>query len=167
MRFYAALLLCVGCSETAVSTSALSPKIATNANNVFQEPHFIFSAPDGFAWNSENKIWHNSQMRTSISLSHGAGAAFENVANDFDKDAMLADGVELLNKDFREIDGRQTIVVKARKRNAKGLKTSITVAYATKSGCAQLTAIYPSEMDERSVSTIESALLNSNYVEPD
>jgi hypothetical protein len=74
--------------------------------------------------------------------------------------------MELISKDVCRIDGRDTLLVHARRLNAKYPQQSCTVAFGTGTGCAQITAIYPTDMDQSTKTAIESALLKSTYGAP-
>lgn len=131
------------------------------------EPRFIFVAPDGFEWNNKHRLWHNKSTKASVTLAHGSGTSFQAVVDDFVADRMLAANMELLSKDIRDIGGRPTLLVHGSRLNTKYPEEFCTVAYGTKTGCAQITAIYPSDVTEDMKTEIEESLLASRYEVPD
>ena len=98
-------LIVLGCAERKSSIPVL-PETVVGAELNSQEPRFVFVAPDGFDWNDEHRIWHNKSTRTSITLAHAPGSSFQSVVNEFVSDRMLKSGMELTNKETRDVDGR-------------------------------------------------------------
>jgi len=159
------VLFSLGCADRGPSNGA-TPQVVVVGDPDAREPRFAFTAPAGFEWNEEHSIWYNKQVRTSISLAHAPGTSFQTVIDDFAADRMLSSDMELLDKGIRDIEGRPTLLVHAKRLKAKYPQTACTVAFGTESGCAQITAIYPTDLDEDEKSQIESALLNSRYENP-
>lgn len=158
-------MLEAGCSEGPKSGQSMPEKVV-GLTPGSKEPRLVFVAPDGFEWNSEHRIWHNKKIRTSITVSHKPGAAFQAVVDDFAVDRMKAAKMELIRKDTREVEGRPTLLVHGNRLNAKYPQQFSTVAYGTSTGCAQLTAIYPTDTAQDLKTQIENALLNSRYEVP-
>jgi hypothetical protein len=159
------LLAATGCGDQGANKPPL-PKTIVGIDPSSKEPRFEFTAPDGFEWNDQHRIFYNKQLRTSIQLAHGAETTFESVVDDFSAEKMRASNMELISKEVRQIDGRDTLLVHANRLNAKYPQQSCTVAYGTETGCAQITAIYPTEMAQSMKTAIESALLKSTYGVP-
>jgi hypothetical protein len=130
------------------------------------EPSFRLIAPVGFVWNEGHGIYYNDAIRTSISLTLAMSVDFQSVVDDFTPERMLDAKLELLSKEIRAIDGRPTLLVKANRLNAPCPQRSLTAAFAARSGCAQVTAIYPATTTPEIESEIEEALVTSRYVEP-
>jgi hypothetical protein len=80
---------------------------------------------------------------------------------------MLAANMELLTKDVRDVDGRATLLVHGNRLNAKYAQQFCTVAFAKATGCAQITAMYPTEITQDLKDRIEESLLTSRYEVPD
>ncbi len=155
-----------GCSERSASNRPI-PQTVVGVARDSKEPQFVFVAPDGFEWNSEHRLWYNKNTRTSITLAHAPGKSFQMVVDDFVADRMLAANLDLLSKDVRDIDGRATLLVHGNRLNAKSPEQFCTVAFGTRTGVAQVTAIYPSDLTERMKASIEESLLTSRYELPD
>ncbi len=158
-------LTMLGCDQRQASLEAL-PETVVGTNIGSREPRFVFVAPDGFVWNDEHRIWHNKSTRTSVTLAHAPGTSFQSVVDDFVPDRMLASGMELANKETRDLDGRPTLLVKGNRLNAKYPQQFCTVAFGTTTGCAQITAIYPADAPDEMKRQIETSLLGSKYVVP-
>ncbi len=158
-------LTLLGCSESQTSVDALPETfVASDINS--QEPRFIFVALDGFVWNKEHQIWHNKSTRTSVTFAHATGTSFQSVVDDFVPDRMLASGMELTDKETRDIDGRSTLLVKGNRLKARYPQQFCTVAFGTTTGCAQITAIYPADAPDPMKNQIETSLLESKYEVP-
>ncbi|QDU28930.1 hypothetical protein ETAA8_40360 [Anatilimnocola aggregata] len=169
MRFYILAGLVIfawGCSERNPSNPP-SPKTVVDAAPDSKEARFVFVAPDGFEWNDKHGIWYNKRTRMSITVAHAPGESFQAVVDDFVADRMLATNMELLSKDTRDVDGRATLLVHGNRLNAKYPQQFSTVAYGTRTGCAQLTAIYPRDTAGHLKTQIEDSLLTSRYEVPD
>lgn len=158
-------IIFVSCSERRASNQPI-PKVAGVASDV-TEPRFVFEAPDGFEWNDEHRLWHNKNNRTSITPAHSPGKSFQTIVDDFVADRMLAANLELVSKDVRDIDGRPTLLVYGNRLNAKSPQEFCVVAFGTRTGVAQATAIYPADLPEDQKTAIEDALLTSRYEFPD
>jgi hypothetical protein len=87
--------------------------------------------------------------------------------DDFVADRMMAANMELTSKDIRDVDGRPTLLVHGNRLNAKYPQQFSTVAYGTNTGCAQLTAIYPTDTAADLKTRIENSLLTSRFEVPD
>ena len=98
-----------------------------------------------------------------MTLAHESRKSFQAVVDDFVADRMLAANLELISKDIRDMNGRPTLLVHGNRMNSKKPEQFCTVAYGTKTGCAQITAIYPSDMTEDLKGAIEESLLTSQY----
>jgi hypothetical protein len=169
MRFFIFAPLVIfglGCSTRNASDQP-TPKTVVGVAPDSKEPRFVFVAPDGFEWNNEHRIWHNKNLRTSITVAHAPGTSFQAVVDDFVAERMIAANMELLSKDIRDVDGRATLFIHGNRLNAKYPQQFSTVAYGTSTGCAQLTAIYPTDTAEELKTQIGDALLASRYEVPD
>jgi hypothetical protein len=164
--FAALAVFLFGCSEHNASHGPV-PQTVGGIAPTSKEPRFVFVAPDGFEWNKEHRIWHNKDTRTSFTLAHGHGKAFQAVADDFVADRMLSAKLELVTKDIRDIDGRATLLVHGNLLNAKYPQQFCTVAYGTSTGCAQITAIYPTDTTDDLKTQIQESLLTSRYEVPE
>ncbi len=160
------ILLSQGCADRRASIDEI-PRTVVGVDPESNEPRFVFTVPDGFDWNDEHRVWYSKAFRTSITLAHAPEASFENVVEDFSADRMSASNLELVGKDIREIDGRTMLLVHANRLTGKYPQQVCTVAFGTKTGCAQINAIYPRDMDASMKTRIETALLNSRYEEPE
>ena len=166
------LLLCttvalsVGCYDRGKPITQL-PQTVVGVNPGSTEPRLAFVAPDGFEWNEQHRIWYNENLRASVTLAHAPGIEFQSVVDDFVADRMLASSMELLIKEVREIDGRPTLLIHANRLKGNYPQQACTVAYATDTGCAQLTAMYPTDMNPNIKTAMEQALLTSHYGLPD
>lgn len=159
------LILTVSCSQGDQSEQSLPQTVAGGALDS-KEPRVLFAAPDGFEWNDEHGIWHNKNLRTSITVAHEPGKSFQAVTDDFVAERMRAANLELVSKDTRDVEGRATLLVHGNRLNAKYPQQFSTVAYATTTGVAQLTAIYPADTSQDLKTQFENALLNSRYEIP-
>jgi hypothetical protein len=168
MRFFIFAIIVVysvGCTKRHSSDVPIREIVAGIAPDS-KEPRFVFVAPDGFEWNREHRIWYNKNLRSSITLAHSPGTSFQTVVSDFVEDRMLAANMELLTKDVRDVDRRATLLVRGNRLNSKYSQQFCTVAFGTATGCAQITAIYPTEMREELKAEIEESLLTSRYEVP-
>ncbi|MCU0715951.1 MAG: hypothetical protein MUD03_07480 [Pirellula sp.] len=161
----ALVLLPFGCSKRPNSDASLPQTVVGDIGS--RKPRFVFVAPDGFLWNDEYRIWHNKATQTSVKLAHEPGATFESTVDDFEADRMLAFGMELTKKETREINGRPTLLVHGNRLNAPFPEQFCTVAFGTSDGCAQITAIYPTNGTDQMKMQIETSLLESRYEVPD
>jgi hypothetical protein len=161
----ASVILALGCSQDKGADQVL-PHTVVAGDPEPKEPRIVFMAPDGFEWNIEHGIWHNKNLRTSITLAHEPGTSFQAVVDDFVPDRMKAANLELISKDIREVEGRATVLVLGNRLNAKYPQQFTTVAYGTSTGVAQLTAIYPADTAQELKTQIENSLLNSRYETP-
>ncbi len=159
------MMLLLGCADPNGPDNA-TPQVVAGGTGDANEPRFEFKPLEGFLWNSEHRIWYGKEFRTSITPSHAESTTIQAVADDFGADRMLESKMELMSKDFREVEGRNTLLVHAKRLNGKYPQEVCTVAFATKGGVAQITAIYPSDMTPEFKTQIESALLQSKWVEP-
>jgi hypothetical protein len=159
-------LISLGCTN-GVKPGGAIPQTVVGVEPNSNEPRFVFMAPDGFKWSDEHRIWYNKAIRTSVSMAHAPGISFQTVVDDFVPERMIAENLELLDKDIRDISGRPTLLVHANRRNSDYPQEMCTVAFGTKTGCAQITAIYPADMRKPMKLEIESALLNSRYEGPE
>lgn len=132
-----------------------------------KQPQFLFSAPAGFEWHKEQRLWYHKELRTSISPAHGPGASFQSVVDDFQKEKMLTAGMQLLSKEVRDVEGRPTLILHANRLNGKFPQQVCTIAFGTSTGCAQITAIYPTALGAAKKSELQAALLTSRYGVPD
>lgn len=155
-----------GCSPRSASDQAPAQTVVGLAPDS-KEPRFVFVALEGFEWNNEHRLWYNKSAKASVTLAHESGKSFQTVVDDFVADQMLAANLELLSKDIRDMNGRPTLLIHGNRLNAKDPQQFCTVAYGTKTGCAQITAIYPSDMTADLKATIEESLLSSRYEVPD
>lgn len=155
-----------GCSQRNASDQP-PRQIVVGPASGSNEPRFVFVELEGFEWNDEHRLFHNNRTKSSVTLAHEIGKSFQTVVDDFVADRMLAENMELLSKDIRDIDGRPTLLVHGQRLNAKSPEQFCTVAYGTKTGCAQITAIYPADMTEDLKTRIEKSLLTSRYEVPD
>jgi hypothetical protein len=159
------VLTVLGCVERKSSIPVL-PETVVGTEINSQEPRFVFVAPDGFDWNDEHRIWHNKSTRTSITLAHEPGTSLQSVDDEFVSDRMIASGMELINKETRDVDGRPTLLVKGNRMNGRYPQEFCTVAFGTIAGCAQITAIYPTDTRDQMKKQIEASLLESRYETP-
>jgi hypothetical protein len=155
----------IGCAEHRVSPTLLPEKVAGTEVNA-HEPKFVFIAPDGFEWSDANRIWHNKSTNTSIALAHEPGRSFQSVVDDFVPERMLASGLELIDKETLYASGRATLLIKGNRLNVRVPQQFCTVAFGTDLGCAQITAIYPTDSSDRWKNKIEASLLESRYEMP-
>ncbi|MCO6046572.1 hypothetical protein NG895_21960 [Aeoliella sp. ICT_H6.2] len=160
------LTLCAGCGKNDSAEEAMSNTVV-GIDEASEEPRFTFIAPDGFVWDEQNKLFHNEQLRTSILMAHAPQQTLNFLINDFSADQMLSANMELVEKDVRQLDGRETLLVKGNRLNAPFPQQFCIVAYGTDEGCAQLTAIYPEDLSDEIKANLESALLNSTYGVPE
>jgi hypothetical protein len=159
-------LAVLGCSERNVSNPSI-PKTIVGGAPESKEPRFVFVAPDGFEWNNEHRILRNSALRTSITFAHAPGVSFQAAVDDLVAERMRAANMELISKDIRDVEGRATLLVRGNRLNAKYPQQFSTVAYGTSWGCAQLTAIYPTDTSENLKAQIDHSLLTSRYEVPE
>lgn len=155
-------LVALGCLGSPAADAPV-PSSAADIDSDVEKPQFVFSAPEGFKWNEDHQLWHNEVMRTSIRLAHDPSASFDNIVDDFESDRMLAANMELVSKDIRDVAGRPTMLVRGNRLNAKYPQQFCTVAFSTKVGCAQITAMYPKSMNEEMKQQIENALLAARH----
>ena len=80
---------------------------------------------------------------------------------------MLEAGMELLTKEIRDIGGRDTLLIHASRLKSDHPHYICTVVYATSKGCAQITALYPTDTKEELKTRIEQWLLTSRYEVPE
>jgi hypothetical protein len=151
-----------GCSDQEPAANSL-PTVVANGTTNPREPRFVLTAPDGFEWNEEHKIWHNKKQRMTVSLAHAHDTSFQAVVDGIIADRMSTAGMELLDKEVRDVAGRPTLLVHANRLRSKYPQQCCTVAYATASGCAQLNAIYPKDTAPELKAQIETALLTSRF----
>lgn len=167
MRILALIVLSVlltGCSKKPVADETLPTKTVGEISP--QEPRFIFNGPDGFEWNAEHRIWHNETARTSVTLAHAVDTTFQSVVDDFTAENMLASGLQLNTKKMLDVDGRPTLLVIGDRLTAPYPQQFCTVAFGTEDGCAQITAIYPTNSSDQLKKQIETALVESRYEAP-
>ena len=112
-------------------------------------------------------IRYNESSRTSITLAYAPGISFQTVSNDFVANRMLIASMELISKDFRNANGRPTLLVHGNRLRAPYAQQFCAVAFGTQSGCAPITASYPTDSPENIKSQLETSLLNSRYEGPD
>jgi len=160
------VVFALGCSERNAADQPI-PETAVGVATDSKEHRVVFVAPDGFEWNDEHRVWYNEKIRTSITVAHATDTSFQTVVDDFTTDRMLAAKMELISKDIRDVDGRDTLLVHGNRLNARYPQQFSTVAFGTSTGCAQLTAIYPTATAEDVKTKIEHALLTSRYEVPD
>ena len=96
-------------------------------------------------------------------MAHAPGKLLQSVVDEFVPDRMLESGMELTSKEKLDVDGRTILVVKGNRLNAKNPQQFCTVAFGTQAGCAQVTAIYPTDSPEQMKKHIEASLLESKY----
>lgn len=162
LTFAVLAIVLFGCSQRNASDQ-LSPQNVVGLAPGSKEPRFVFVALDGFEWNNEHRLWYNKSAKASVTLDHESRKSFQAVVDDFVADRMLAANLELISKDIRDMNGRPTLLVHGNRMNSKKPEQFCTVAYGTKTGCAQITAIYPSDMTEDLKGAIEESLLTSQY----
>jgi hypothetical protein len=125
----------------------------------------VFTAPPGFEEKPENHLYYHAGLRVSISPAYQPGADFDKVAAEFTEENLQANGAALKQKNSLSVNGRKTLVVKCERLKSKYPQTSTTVLFPTKNGCAQLTAIYPTDLALDMQQQIDNAVINARYNE--
>ncbi len=130
-----------------------------------KEPRFTLEMPDGFEWSSKHRLYHNNQLRTTIRPTHSVGVEIQTVVDDFAAADLKT--FEVIDKEIVNVDNRPTLLLHANRRDGKYPQQVCVVAYGTKTGCAQVTALYPTDAAESLKKTLEKSLLNSRYEFPE
>ncbi|MEM6473543.1 MAG: hypothetical protein AAF802_28545 [Planctomycetota bacterium] len=99
-------------------------------------------------------------------MAHAPDTTFQTVVDDFVSDRMLGSGMELTNKETRDVGGRPTLLVKGNRVKARYPQQFCIVAFGTTIGCVQITAIYPANSPDQMKAQIEQSLLASKYEIP-
>ena len=124
---------------------------------------FVFSGLDGFEGPSEKGIFTNSKIRATIVPAFQPGVHFDDVVKEFTDENLRQSSMSARERVMKEIGGRKTYFVKGDRLSGKSPRMFTSVIYPTVSGCAQLTAIYPSDTSAQIQESIDSSLLNSKY----
>jgi hypothetical protein len=160
------VIFLLGCSERITSDQPTVTPVADVASDS-KEPHIVFEAMEGFVWDKKSRRFHNERIRTQVLFSHSLGTSFQSLVDDFNSDHMLAAGMELLTKEIRDIGGRDTLLIHASRLKSDHPHYVCTVVYGTSKGCAQITALYPTDTKEEVQTRIERWLLTSRYEVPE
>lgn len=152
--FIVVVAIAVGCGTKALPESTVGVQISG-------EPEIRFVGPDGFEWREEHKIWYNKSLRCSVETAYDGQANFQAICDEFETDRMQAGNLELVSKEVKDIGGRSMLIVHSDRIGGNYPQQAITVAYPAEGGCAQLTAIFPRDLDQKMKDEIEKALLES------
>ncbi|WP_147274147.1 hypothetical protein [Bremerella cremea] len=162
---FASILFCgVSCSQeerVSLESTQLGPVVVGSPRS--GDPVFKFDAPDGFQWVAEHAMWSHDDLRVSIRPAFSLKPDFPALVAEFTAENLRAEKMELTSKELREIEGRPTLLVHAKRLNARYPQEVCVVAFEAESGCAQLTAIYPADISPQWKSQLEESLLHSNY----
>jgi hypothetical protein len=171
------LVMFIGCSSSVEEpptprsqTVALAPSAKTTKSAAAEERKAVpsglsFVVPDGFEERPEHKLFYHPKLHATISPAYAEGANFEQLASEFTADRLREIGMILKERAMKEVGGQQRLFVKCDRLDGKTPKISVTVAFRTPKGCAQLSAMYPKATSAEIQATIESAILNAQYSE--
>jgi hypothetical protein len=133
------------------------------------ELRFVFTAPDGFR--QEGMNWGGTTTDGLIVHAHVPGAVFQTIADEFIR-AKSTISLRTMSQNVGNTGVRPTLLVhwdlgqipnQAKPQTSRGC----TVVYGTSTGCAQITAVYPTDATEEMKRQIQTSMLNSWYTIPD
>jgi hypothetical protein len=128
-----------------------------------EPPGFVFQGLEGFEERPRQKMLYNPELRASVSPAFQKGANFDAVMADLNDANLEKQGLVVKERKVEDVDGRKTLFLKGDRTKGQFPQVFTVAMFATKGGCAQLTAIYPADLPSEDQQRLDAAILNTRY----